>query len=68
MAEVFGYKREQASDSDFDVKQLLQAAPVKLAVGDKVKLATVSALDRDDPGEGGAIYPGKVLERLRDLV
>jgi len=38
---------------------------VMLAVEGQAEVETVDALDRNEPGAGGAIYPGKVLEKMK---
>ena len=41
---------------------------VKLACGDEAEIDLVSCLDRHEAMEGGAIYPEKVLEKIRTMV
>jgi len=41
---------------------------VMFAAEEKTQIEVVNALDRNDPGEGGAIYPVKVLEKIKELV
>jgi len=40
---------------------------VKLAVEGQAEVCLVGALARHDPGEGGAIFPDKVLEKIAEL-
>ena len=40
---------------------------VMLALEGQAKIEAVDALDRNEPGAGGVIYPGKVLEKMRRL-
>ena len=40
---------------------------VRLAVAGRAEIRLVTALERHDPGEGGSIYPGKVLEKLKGM-
>jgi len=40
---------------------------VRLAVAGRAEISLVTALDRHNPGEGGSIYPGKVLEKLKGI-
>ena len=40
---------------------------VMLAVEGQAEIEVVDVLDRNEPGAGGAIYPGKVLEKMRRL-
>ena len=40
---------------------------VRLAVEGKAQIEIVTALERHDPGEGGAIFPERVLERIKEL-
>lgn len=40
---------------------------VMLALEGQAEIETVDALNRNEPGASGAIYPGKVLEKMRKL-
>ena len=40
---------------------------VRLAVREKSPIEVMSALDRQEPGEGGSIYPETVLEKIRSI-
>lgn len=41
---------------------------VRMAIGMDAEVHFVGALDRHDPGEGGAIFPDKVLEKIERLL